>query len=461
MRLKKFNDEAYQIRFDALSSISDKAYRILFETNKPMHIREILREINYRQIKAGAPANVPLRSLQQRLVSNNRFTPIGRSGEWILSNWKTVSKDTILELMQEFFHLKQKSAAGREIYEYVQSKRESVSLKSVYTYLGDQKSLFTKVDKGMYALAAWGMQEYRPLRKGQQNSVQIDKIVQAIFNEKQVDTLPLWQTIEEIKARTGKSRIVIRKWIDTALFLKLEPHPTFARRKVIKYLAGGNDVPTADKAKKITIREKVQKEVTKFLLEQRDNTAPLSVISTHVIKKTNCKKASFYRYTSEMENIQKENLDGTVMCKISVILDEKMKLKFSQVEAITDNELRDNLKRAIDTLTIDNVDLGLFQLGKIFEIELREYLQKAKAKNSFPVTHTDLSKLVAMIDCLERNKIITKKHHLTLLREQRNERAHGDIPNLNERQKLLEYAPFLGDLYIDYTILLNKKRSEL
>jgi hypothetical protein len=136
-------------------------------------------------------------------------------------------------------------------------------------------------------------------------------------------------------------------------------------------------------------------------------------------------------------------------------------LSFPQINTATDIELKDNLRRAINNLNLENVDLGLFQLGKIFESELKSFLILAKTKNAFPVSSKDLGRLVDMIDCIERNKVITQKHHLTLLREHRNERAHGDIPNLAERQKLMQYAPFLGDLYINYILLLNEKRQKL
>jgi hypothetical protein len=93
-------------------------------------------------------------------------------------------------------------------------------------------------------------------------------------------------------------------------------------------------------------------------------------------------------------------------------------------------------------------------------VELKLFLTTAKNENAFQVTASDLSKLFAMIDCVERNGIIKKKHHLTLLREHRNERAHGEIPDLAERQKLMKHAPFLADLYIEYIIFFNEKRRE-
>jgi len=209
------------------------------------------------------------------------------------------------------------------------------------------------------------------------------------------------------------------------------------------------------------MRDNVQNEVRDFLLQQPENSAPLSVIATYVMKKTGCIKPTFYQYLSEMKNIRKSRNDSITVCKLIDADKASTSLSFEQIDAMSDIELKGNLKRAVNYLNIDNVDLGLFQLGKIFENELRSFLTLAKNKNSFPVSNKDLGRLVDMIDCVKKNDVITQKHHLTLLREHRNERAHGDILNLTECQKLMQYAPFLGDLYIDYIILVSNKRQML
>ena len=107
--------------------------------------------------------------------------------------------------------------------------------------------------------------------------------------------------------------------------------------------------------------------------------------------------------------------------------------------------------------------VNIFYLGKIFETELRAYLTEAKNKNTFPVQKKDLQTLVSMIDCLERNKIglVMEKPYLTFLRQERNERAHGDVPNYEIQKQLIKQAPFLGNLYIDCTMNINQKRLAL
>lgn len=468
LEVQKVDDETYEFRFEALPSVADKAYRVLYKANKPLHIRDILREINHLQVKTGGQANVIARTLQQQLGSDDRFEPIGRSGEWSLTEWEHIAKETFLELMQEFLHLKQTSATAKEIFDYVHSKRESVKLKSIQVFLIDQKSIFTRVGNGKYSLTAWGLKPM-PSERSKVNITemyaQIDSSIKAVFAKKSTDKLPLWSVVESVRERTGRSAITIRKRISELPFVDFEPHPTYPQRKYLKYLGEGqqrNIVSSGEqKHSKILIRDNVQNEIKSFLIQQPENSASLSTIASHVMKKTGCKKPTFYHYLSEMENIRKSYSGDILICKLIVDINPNESLSFPQIDTTTDVELKGNLKRAVSNLNIDNVDLGLFQLGKIFESELKSFLMLAKAKNVFSVSSKDLGRLVDMIDCIEKNNVITQKHHLTLLREHRNERAHGDIPNLTERQKLMQYAPFLGDLYINYIILLNDKRQKL
>lgn len=466
--IQKIDEDTYEFRFESLPSVADKAYRVLNKANKPLHIRDILREINHLQVKDGRQANVIIRTLQQQLGSDKRFEPIGKSGEWSLVEWEHITKETILELMQEYLHLKQTSATANEIFDYVCSKRESVKKNSIRTYLTDQKTLFTRVANGKYGLTAWEI-KYVPSDRRRVDraeiTYQIETAIKTIFESEKTDKLPLWSVIESVRERTGRSAITIRNRLSELPYLDIEPHPTHPQRKYLKFLSKGQKRSVTSIAgqrpSKTLIRDNVQNEVENYLLLQHDNSAPLSVIASHVMKKTGCKKPTFYHYLSEMENIQKSYDDSILVCRLIVAINKSAPLSFPQIDTTTDIRLKDQLIRAVNNLNVDNVDLGLFQLGKIFESELRSFLTLVKTKNVFPVSNKDLGRLVDMINCIGNNGIITQKHHLTLLREQRNERAHGDVPNLVERKKLMQYAPFFGDLYIKYIILLNDKRQKL
>lgn len=468
--IEKVENEHFQLRFIALHSIGDKAYRVLCQANKTLHVRDILREINRLQTQEGLQANNKTRTLQQQLVADARFVPIGRSGEWSLAEWKNITNETILELMQEYFHIKQSSATAREVFDYVHEKRKSVNkIGSIRTYLIDQKKLFVRVGNGKYSLAAWGEKSINPtLHKFSDNlefNEQLEPVFKSLFSGENIDKLPLWLTVKKVSQLTGLSPQTIRKRIPNLAFLKVEKLATDPRRKVLIYVHNrGNSLTALVKGpppKKTFKRDLIQSEITSFLLKEPGNSAPLNKISSHVIKKTGCLRPTFYRYLGEMENIRKDHERSVVMCRLVNPRQVESNLSFTQIETIIDPELKENLQRAVSNLNIENVDLGLFQLGKIFEMELRSFLTLARLKNSFPVSSNDLDKLVDMINCIDKNGIVKEKHHLTLLREHRNERAHGEIPDILGRKKLMQNAPFLADMYITYIKLFNEKRHNL
>lgn len=151
-----------------------------------------------------------------------------------------------------------------------------------------------------------------------------------------------------------------------------------------------------------------------------------------------------------------------VLTRFSAILDQlEAATSVCQIEEIEDVLLREEIDRALKNITIENVDLGLFQLAKIFENELKAFLLAAQRSGSFNVARNDLQRLATMIDAVVRIGVVKKEHHLTLLREQRNERAHGRIPDLAERERLLQHAPFLRDLYIEYIVFFRRERNKL
>ena len=159
-----------------------------------------------------------------------------------------------------------------------------------------------------------------------------------------------------------------------------------------------------------------------------------------------------------MEEIAKEYEGGVRHC---YVLEDREELFRAQVERISDVPLKENLRRAVRHLTIESVDLGLFELGKILEQQLRCFLKEARDKGVYDVGAQDLKRLVNMIDCVERNGIVKEKHHLTFLRQERNERAHGEIPDIATRRRLMQLVPFLGGLFIDYVVFFHRRRELL
>lgn len=75
---------AYQLCFDRLPTVADQAYRVLAAQPRPLHVREIVAQINERLRACGAAPDAGLRNLHNQLVADARFVPHGRSGRWSL-----------------------------------------------------------------------------------------------------------------------------------------------------------------------------------------------------------------------------------------------------------------------------------------------------------------------------------------------------------------------------------------
>jgi hypothetical protein len=61
-----------------------------------------------------------------------------------------------------------------------------------------------------------------------------------------------------------------------------------------------------------------------------------------------------------------------------------------------------------------------------------------------------------MVDCAKDNGLMTDLGVTNLLRQERNNRAHGSRPSLAERRALLNSAQYIAGMYIDYIILFEE-----
>jgi len=134
---------------------------------------------------------------------------------------------------------------------------------------------------------------------------------------------------------------------------------------------------------------------------------------------------------------------------------------YPEIAQLNESDLKDNLLRATRLLTIENVDMGLFQLGKIFEYELKRLILQAEMTGQYQIAKKDKSRLFDMIDCAIREEIVGSKHELTYLRQERNESAHGNIPDQDKREYMIQRAQYLAGLYIHNILQFSKKQQEL
>ena len=128
---------------------------------------------------------------------------------------------------------------------------------------------------------------------------------------------------------------------------------------------------------------------------------------------------------------------------------------------ISQRHLQAEVRRALGLLHIDTVDLALFQLGKLFENVLTILMEALSQSGLGDIAPGDLSRFSRMVDWCGRSGLIHDETALHFLRIKRNERAHGEIPSLEEREALLGNASTMVRFYLDYILLISKRLHEL
>jgi len=225
---EKIGDTSFQLAFECLQNVRDKAFRILHEEGEPLRSRELARLITKRAFEIGDTKVVKATLVGNSLSSDKRFKPIGRS-EWALSDWD-VDTRTVIALMEAALHTAGEPLSSGEIWYFVKANR-AVSRNSIGWYLGGDH--FVKLPSGQYAL-----QEWVP-RKGSESTdvslgtrairERLAETARHIFTESGVDEMPLADLAREILKRTPGSSSI------EALSQRLERLPVPASRNASSF----------------------------------------------------------------------------------------------------------------------------------------------------------------------------------------------------------------------------------
>ncbi|MEZ9460637.1 sigma factor-like helix-turn-helix DNA-binding protein [Vibrio splendidus] len=459
---QKVDENLIEVRFESLSSVAEKAYRVLEYYNEPKHYNDILREINFRLSKAGVERLVLDTNVKNQMVSDKRFVAIGKSGYWALKKWNIISTKSITELMELHFHKENMPQSIDQLFVYVSSKRPGVSRKSIITYLHD-KPQFIRVGDGLYSLSTWGELSISRVRTDSNEvSVKVKDIVEEVFSKQEF--ISNAELISVIKSKSNISEATIRKTIQSCS--EIEVVDTIGKSNKLK-CTDLRLLSLSNRKSKKLLREKVQEKILSIMLERSGRKIQKIELYKLVSSEIECIRPTFYAYLSEMTNVKQYTSNNKYYCEMSVAEKSGHSIAYldlSPLEICSDFEIVENVVKATDKLNEKDVDIGLFELGRIFESILKKYLLSSKGKEEFDIVNRDLNRLVSMISCVERNKnvipITLKQHHLTLLREDRNLRAHDDIPTKNERLIILAKAPFIVEMYIDYIIKFSQLTME-
>lgn len=437
------NGDAYQVKISSLKSAADKAFRVLYGLGEPVHYSKILSEINHQ---TSGELSQTTTNLTNQLVADDRFTPMGKSGVWSLASWGDSSALTILEAIKRVLHESGKPLAIDVIFDKVGELRADAAKSSIRVYLND-KSHFTRVSRSTFGVLEWRLE---PARESQRRNKFPEKLFRKMLIKVLEDQnpIPFPKAISKVMELTSLSHQSVRQKILKIEGLKLKRAKT-GPSKILFCPDIAQLMTPDDTENKVTLRVKVQSEIRSVLSENLNSPMTKGALYKKITENMDCIRPTFYSYLSEMKDIKQFVENG----RSYVLSTPKNEVKLVNVDLAKhqpSTELRNSLDRALSKLTIDEIDIGLFELGLHFETILKAYILKEKELGIYTVYTRDTSKLVNMIDFVVREKIITKGHHLTTLREERNNRAHGNIPSLEERKDLFYRAHYIANLFVKY-----------
>lgn len=455
--VEEYSEGSYWAKFSCLKDRLDQVERILFEAGEPIRINDITRELNHRLAKLErGPVNP--KSVVNRMSADKRFAAIGKSGEWGLSSWLP-NTENIRDLMKQCLTVHNEPATRDEIYAYV-SERRSVSRKSIELYLA-RRDDFAPVDRDRWGLAAWSETKdakawtpeqvaafvERVLKRSNSRKIEYSILKQALINEAQVSqkqaqgllsTNPVIKTSRD--SSTGELYAIYQ--------------PDYRERlKARGGKFGGG--------RQNTLMQKIAETTRSILEDAPESQVALSELVQRLQHEYHCHRNTVYSYLSKLDFVEKFRVPNTrqKMCRL-VLRQDGSKFVLDRVDDIVSPDLREKVARALSFLNTNDVDVALFLLSKEFEATLQKYLTLAASQGQLQLPPNRLS-LSVMIDFVGKEGIITDKAILHFLREKRNDRAHGSMPNLDDRQMMMKHAEVTAGWYIDYIKFFDDRSHQL
>lgn len=446
-------DGLYQGQFRYLKQRGHQAERLLLEAGTPLDPAEMTREINSRTVPFGAK-KLDARNLGNQIVTDDRFVAIGRSGLWALKSWEHIDTASIVDLMERFLIERNKPVNIDEIYEYISSRRP-VTRGSISIYLSSRGDLFRRFNRVHWGLASWALTE------STWDPDAVASFVAALFKQQKTKEIEFRTLAEALSKAAGVSLRQARGMlnINPVVQTRREGWDKIFAIFQPDYNERLQQVGARFTRKKATRRHKFSETVREILESQTDKTMEIGVLIDQLVRRHGFKQSTAYGYLRQVDFVEKVVLphNHTVLYRLK----GQDQLIFPQIEEIPDAHVKSEIHRAIRNLTLDNVDIGLFLLGRQFEVVIKRALLKGSSKGvislpSYLITDATKWKLVQMVDGAKQCGLITDLGVANLLRQERNDRAHSAPPSLEERQALINSVQYLAGLYIDYILIFCK-----
>ena len=454
--VEKISDGMFQGKFEFLTR-GTQAERVLSEAKEPLHVEEIAREINRRLVSKGK-RKVQVLNIANIMSSDERFVAVGSSGQRGLKKWTDREYGSIVDVMEKCLMTLNRPATEEEIYDYV-AERRPVSKQSIPMYLESQP-IFRKADRKRWGLSSWTETKDALIWSPEQ----VADFVAKIFRQRKVGEIEFKIITNALKDAAGVSTS------QATGMLKVNPVVSSRRQerpfKIVAVFNSNykNDLSAGTfklRRKTETKLQRAKTLVREMLEKEPSSQIELSKIVEELKSKYGYHEKTAYQYISRMDFVEKIDLpeSGVRICRIK----GKKTATFPQLEVLKtlDKRKAEEASKAVAKLTPDEVDNGLFMLGRLFENTLKDFMTTAEATHTYTVTAGNYSKLNNMIQWIESQGLVSDKTTLNFLRLERNERAHGSVPSRRELEMMLKAAPWMASLYLDQIVHFSERTAAM
>lgn len=436
----------YRLRFESLRSRGEQAFRILLDHGSPMHHSDLLREINRR-----LPPTKRLETkevLVGHLSKDPRIQPIGKTGKWTLADWGVETR-SLIDLLEDVLTETGEAMHRDQLREKVLERRPGADA-SIDMLLSLTPQRFRKVGPRFYALTAWGDQAPDEALWG---SDEVARFVEEFFKGRN-GTADFKLLREAFVKATGLS--------DRSAQGILMFHPAVeverpdARRRIARLRSNWRTFrrPPNVRQDRPSQADLIVEAARAKLATTPSGELQLIDIVRRIERETGIKRPNIYAAISQSDELETIAVDHTAL-KICRLRGHRQ-IAFPNLTQLRNPVWKAECERAVAKLTLEEVDLGLFILGRQFDQSLRQMLECARDNGGMIVLDGHLKTISSRIDWALGKDVFRDKATLNLLRVERNERGH-EPPTADEQRAILKFAPFLATLYIDYLVMIENK----
>lgn len=434
----------YRLKFTELKGRANQAARVLYEKGAPLHYAEILREINRRLPEKRRIEGKE--NLVNQLSNDERLLPIGKSGNWSLTEWGAEAR-SLVDIIEDILATAGEALPVSVITEKVLAARtgSAASIPMILTFNPDR---FRRVAPSVYALTAWGdsPDEGAPVEDS------IAEFVEGFFEKLGAESIDFKELRKAFARKTGLSPRSAAGVLANSPAVSITMPNSYVR--IASYNPNWRSQPQAPRKYQRTKplqSEIIVEQAKKFLISSPQGELPLIKVVTDIEKGLGIGRVNIYSAVSQCEDLEKVVIEGSAF-KVLRLRAQKSPA-FPQLAQIKFEDWRKECQRGVAKLTPEEVDIGLFILGRQFDQAMKQLLTDAKAAGLVVLSgHTE--RLKNRIDWAFGQGLFTDKPTLEVLRVERNERGHN-APTDEERKAAMKYAPYLAGLYLDYLLMIE------